>query len=308
MHRAWADVQRSGGGAPERGHDGEHAGREYCAEDGRAGGGVCVHGVQHEQYSYAPYSRTPPHLLRQLRRLLHLRRVAHSLQRLCCCLDPSDAAASTVCATSAADCDASTWWDATNKLCVPTAAGCPAGWWHDSSAASTCVPCPSGTFGPLSGQTSELAACTGTCGVGQYGTSLTVAGMRSACTDCPSWGAATPAGSSHCVGTPLVGWLLAPQGVDCDTACANDLRAGTTCQEPRLNAVSDAAALTFVNAGIKADRGDGAGAVCGSYVSSSSSYAPYVSGTTCRYKSGPPVDMRRVVQLPQPLLLLHRAQ
>ena len=95
-------------------------------------------------------------------RLLHLRRdVRSTYQRLCCCLDPSDAAASTVCATSAADCDASTWWDATNKLCVPTAAGCPAGWWHDSSAASTCVPCPSGTFGPLSGQTSELAACTG---------------------------------------------------------------------------------------------------------------------------------------------------
>ena len=49
VHRAWADVQRSGGGAAERGYDGDLARREYCAEDGRANGGVCVHAVRHDQ-------------------------------------------------------------------------------------------------------------------------------------------------------------------------------------------------------------------------------------------------------------------
>ena len=56
-------------------------------------------------------------------------------ERLCCCLDTSDTAA-TVCATSAADCDASTWWDVTNKLCVPNT-GCPTGYLKDS-AVPTC--------------------------------------------------------------------------------------------------------------------------------------------------------------------------
>ena len=49
VHRAWADVQRSGVGAAERGHDGEHARRDYGAADGRAGGGGCVHVVRHGQ-------------------------------------------------------------------------------------------------------------------------------------------------------------------------------------------------------------------------------------------------------------------
>ena len=145
--------------------------------------------------------------------------------------------------------------------------------------------------------------------VGKYSASAGHSSAAAACPTCPSWGAATPAGSSHCVGTPLVGWLLAPQGVDCDTACANDLRAGTTCQAPRMSAVSDAAALTIVNAGIKADRGDGAGAVCGSYDSSSSSYAPYVSGTTCYSKSGTtPSTCAASSSSSQPLLLLHRGR
>lgn len=68
-----------------------------------------------------------------------------------------------------------TWYfvldtSAAAAMCVKyTATTCPAGFWGDT-ATKACVPCAGGKWGPLGGQTTEAAACTGSCPAGTTST------------------------------------------------------------------------------------------------------------------------------------------
>ena len=94
-------------------------------------------------------------------------------------------------------------------------------------------------------------------------------------------------GSEICTGSPKSGWVWGRAGEHCNSVCANNLlataRATTTvCDAPRMSAVSTSTKLARINEkAIVAERGAGAAESCATYSTSTSSYAPHHSGTSC---------------------------
>ena len=262
------------------------ANNAVIAENGLASGKVCTNygGSGSGGIEFAPHCTSSGFCRRRgtgtawTGSSLCSRSPGNSNSRLCCCTasgeDPS-----TLCPVEASDCAGGTVFEAASGRCLdPASAVCPRGTFLAFNVSLTllCQPCPRGKYGTLSDHRSpESSACIGTCEVGQYGTSATgrTAAADVTCSSCPSWGAATLAGSSTCAGTPSVGWVFAKAGgLNCDEVCADDLRAETTCQVSRINAVTgnndvpsavvNSSKFMLANAAVKLDRGDAAGVVC----------------------------------------------
>ena len=206
--------------------------------------------------------------------------------RLCCCIAAGDDAA-TVCPVSSTDCGANFMWDARSHRCFPDTSPCPSGSWKDTSVGGSavcvecvhsssppgsttitacvcdagywgldgaCTACGSGMYGPLSGQQTEAAACTGSvssCAAGTFGSSL-IRGGASACAQCPPSVHITPAGSMHCVATAR--WYLGQHRESCDSVCARTVgTASGSCSTSTMP--STAVALRSTLTAIAAEQG-----------------------------------------------------
>ena len=187
-------------------------------------------------------------------------------QRLCCCLDANDdaATAAAMCPVGASSCGAGYWFDTANGFCVPNS-GCRANWYLDSSGASpTCKSCGGGTA--PAGSTSP-AACTCsanfyftgvTCHTCGPGTSPSGSTLSSQCTcDEGFWMTAGVCTSA------FFRWRVGQTSESCDTVCANagtglSCNAGSIDRQNEMSATDIGAKFDVVLAGLIADQGHGA--------------------------------------------------
>ena len=84
----------------------------------------------------------------------------------------------------------------------------------------------------------------------------------------------------------LEGWTFGESGESCDDTCARETGAPVVCQSERMQKVNSNEFLVAVNVSIASVRGPAAGFACTGTQGQSSTAAPYVSGSSCQWKSG----------------------